>query len=150
LLQGKGFPLDSILPSGADSIAKLTINDRSISCGKAVHTMHKHMDDKHFNLTKAAVDPYSIIIILDKIYQSDNSTRLISLFRELCSLHMEEGADAHSYVLKFEDLVLQLNKYKVFDSTLWPALFLATLPTSWSGFVTAIQVATNYKASALK
>ena len=92
--------------------------------------MHKHMDKKHFLLSKSCETPYNIIIILDKIYQSDNSTHFITLFRELCTLHMDDNEDVHLYVLKFEELMEQLSQHGAFDKKFTPALFLTTLPMS--------------------
>jgi hypothetical protein len=115
---------------------------------RCVALIHKQLDDKHFLLQEKCHFSHEIIETFDKLYQFDNSTRLISLFRELSQLCYIDGKDMHVFVLKFEHIYNQIVQYTL-DKRFLAAIFLSTLPPLWKVFETTVQVNSKYRATDL-
>ena len=152
LLKGKGFPDDCLQKEGIDTMIAMQKSDpkTSFTINRCVALIHKQLDDKHFLLQEECRFPHLIIDVFDKLYQSDNSTRLISLFRELSQLRYSDGEDMHLFVLKFEHIYNQIAQYGALDKRFLAAIFLSTLPPSWEAFETTVQVNSKYRATDLK
>jgi hypothetical protein len=131
-------------------ISLLKTNPKTpFTVNRCVALIYKQLDDKHFLLQEKCHFPHEIIETFDKLYQSDNSTRLISLFRELSQLRYIDGEDMHVFVLKFEHIYNQIVQYGALDKRFLAAIFLSTLPPSWEAFETTVQVNSKYRATDL-
>jgi hypothetical protein len=146
------FQDDCLQKEGIEYMISLQKSDPKtfFTINRCVALIHKYLDNKHFLLQERCCFPFEIIEVFDKIYQSDNSIRLISLFRELSQLRYVDGEDIHVFVLKFEHIYNQIVQYGALDKKFLAAIFLSTLPMSWKAFETTVQVNSKYKAIDLK
>jgi hypothetical protein len=152
VLKEKGFQDDCLQKERIEYMISLQKSDPKtfFTINRYVALIHKYLDNKHFLLQEGYCFSFEIIEVFDKIYQSDNSTRLISLFRELSQLCYVDGEDMHVFVLKFEYIYNQIVQYGALDKKFLAAIFLSTLPMSWEAFETTVQVNSKYKATDLK
>jgi hypothetical protein len=119
----------------------------TVNC--CVALIYKQLDDKHFLLQEKCHFFHEIIETFDKLYQSDNSIRLISLFCKLSQLCYIDGEDMHVFVLKFEYIYNQIVQYGALDKRFLAVIFLSTLPPSWKAFEITVQVNSKYRATDL-